>query len=162
MIQLKLTLTSKRPNRVYALNGKSYKLQPGPNVLNLEYEDYLSLAKALHITPVENTPVATEPVTTESEQVADKVAEEKPAPEMPVENEKEPEVIENSDKPEDTHTDESTPVEESTKDETVPEVDYTIWSTTKLKAEYKSITGNACKLKKEEIIAFLQERSKNA
>lgn len=158
MIQLKLTLTSKRPNRVYALNGKSYKLQPGPNVLNLEYEDYLSLAKALHITPVENTPVATEPVTTETE----KVAEEKPAPEVPTETEKEPEVIENSDKPEDTHTDESTLVEESVKDETVHEVDYTTWSTTKLKAEYKSITGNSCKLKRDEIIAFLQEHSKNA
>lgn len=153
MIQLKLNLRSRKPSRVTAANGKIYTLNPGSNVLNLEYEDYLSLAEALHITPVENTPVATE-----SEQVADKVAEEKPAPEMPAETEKEPEVIENSDKPEDTHTDESTPVEEIVKDETVPEVDYTTWSTTKLKAEYKSITGNACKLKRDEIIAFLQER----
>ena len=54
MIQLKLKLNSKKPTTVYAANGKTYQLNPGSNVLNLEYEDYLSLAKALGIKPVDN------------------------------------------------------------------------------------------------------------
>lgn len=37
--------------------------------------------------------------------------------------------------------------------------DYSTWSYTKLKAEYKSITGKSCKLKKEEVIQFLQEQN---
>ena len=54
MIQLKLKLNSNKPTTVYAANGKTYQLNPGSNVLNLEYEDYLSLAKALGIKPVDN------------------------------------------------------------------------------------------------------------
>jgi hypothetical protein len=35
-------------------------------------------------------------------------------------------------------------------------------SYTELKAKYKEVTGKSCKLKKDEIIAFLQEHSDNA
>ena len=48
-VQLKLKLNSKVPTKVYATNGKHYMLQPGSNVLSLEYNDYVSLTKALGI-----------------------------------------------------------------------------------------------------------------
>ena len=41
-------------------------------------------------------------------------------------------------------------------------VDYSAWSLKQLKSEYKKITGENCKLKKDDIISFLQERISNA
>ena len=40
--------------------------------------------------------------------------------------------------------------------------DYSAWSLKQLKSEYKKITGENCKLKKDDIISFLQERTSNA
>ena len=149
MIQLTLNLRSKRPNRVYDINGKSYRLQPGSNKLNLEYEDYLALAKALHITPIKSD-VENSNTSSESEQeTSPKVTSNAYTQAEPIEQ---PSAVEES------HTDESTPSIE----DNISKPDYSTWSTTKLKAEYKSITGNNCKLKKDEIISFLQEHSKNA
>ena len=54
MVKLQLTLKSDKPNFVHALNGKSFKLQPGANTLILEYDDYVSLATALGIKPIDN------------------------------------------------------------------------------------------------------------
>lgn len=123
MVKLKLTLNSTKPSTVYARNGKSYTLKPGSNTLNLEYEDYVSLAQALAINPVENKkPDAKE------------------------------DIINNQ-----NETQAQTP--EPQNNSTTESIDYSTWSLTKLKAEYKSITGNTCKLKKEDIILFLQEHS---
>ena len=123
MIQLKLKLNSKKPTTVYAANGKTYQLNPGSNVLNLEYEDYLSLAKALGIKPVDN---------------------------------KKQEEPENKEKKEDN------PSEEQAVDLVNAGADYSAWSLKQLKSEYKKITGENCKLKKDDIILFLQERTSNA
>ena len=123
MIQLKLKLNSKKPTTVYAANGKTYQLNPGSNVLNLEYEDYLSFAKALGIKPVDN---------------------------------KKQEEPENKEKKEDN------PSEEQAVDLVNAGADYSAWSLKQLKSEYKKITGENCKLKKDDIISFLQERTSNA
>lgn len=158
MVKLKLTLKSKRPSTVYAANGKQYRLQPGSNTLDLAYDDYLALAKSLGIKPVENKKKEeTAPVKEEHNQ--EPVKEEVKSEEAPV---KEPEpALE----PEPAPAPEEAPAEEPVADEPVKEnnkeVDYSTWSYTKLKAEYKAITGKACKLKKDEVIAFLQEHNSN-
>lgn len=179
MIQLKLKLNSKKPTTVYAVNGKTYVLKPGSNVLDLEYNDYISLAKALGIKPIENkkedapAPVkeAPKPVVENKPIVEEKpVAKDKPAPvEEPVREEASAEEV--KDEPaEENH--EEAPVEETAEEvasEEAPaeepvkeEVDYSTWTLKQLKAEYKEITGETCKLKKDEVIAFLQEHRSNA
>ena len=145
MVKLKLTLKSKHSSTVYAANGKSYRLQPGSNMLNLEYEDYLALAKSLGIKPVEN------------KKDEDKAPEKEELKQEPVKEEAkpaEPEPV--------TEPAEEPVAEEPVKEDAKEEVDYSTWSYTKLKAEYKAITGKACKLKKDEVIAFLQEHNSNA
>ena len=215
MVTLKLTLKSKKPSNVYAVKGKAYRLQPGSNTLHLEYDDYVSLAKALGIKPVakdedkkspSNDSFKPEPkkkkVNTESPAP---VKEEKTAPvdsadklDIPTgepEPVEEPEHAGNTvqdrleDAPEESDAleqannelpSEPAPVatdtveepasinEEPTSedDEIAPasdekDVDYSSWSYTKLKAEYKAITGNTCKLKKADVIQFLQEHNSN-
>ena len=184
MIQLKLKLNSKKPTTVYAVNGKTYVLKPGSNVLDLEYNDYISLAKALGIKPIENkkedapAPVkeAPKPVVENKPAVEEKpVAKDKPAQvEEPVREEVREEAPAEEvvkDKPaEENH--EEAPVEETAEEvasEEAPaeepakeEVDYSTWTLKQLKAEYKEITGETCKLKKDEVIAFLQEHRSNA
>lgn len=157
MVQLTLNLKSNRPSTVYSYNGKSYRLQPGSNTLNLEYEDYLALAKALSIKPVANDTSksikeepAEEPAKEEHEELV----------ETPVADEvvKEPEPIKEEALENSSLEEAATEEKESSDDDKEPEaIDYSTWSYTKLKAKYKSITGNSCKLKKDEVIAFLQE-----
>lgn len=162
MVQLKLTLKSNRPSVVYSTNGKSYKLQPGQNTLNLEYDDYVSLATALSIRPIEKPEdkPAEEPVNDAPKQeVLDEPAQE--------------EVDENTDNSADKYVADEEPVNESLEqpvedakqehDELLnEEVDYSTWSYTDLKAKYKEVTGKSCKLKKDELVAFLQEHSNDA
>jgi hypothetical protein len=178
MIQLKLKLNSNKPSTVYSLNGKSYRLVPGTNVLNLEYDDYISLAKALSITPVEK------PAKDHKE---DKIEDNKTSPKL----ENEPAPVEKSPMCEHTQSADysnvnnnaednevstgdcedldtidkhaqSDPIENEDLKESLNEsFDYSSWSYTKLKSEYKRVTGNACKLKKDEVIAFLQENTNN-
>lgn len=166
MVQLKLTLKSKRPSTVYSANGKSYRLLPGSNVLNLEYEDYLALAKSLSIKPVQKE----EPVKEESRE-EDLVKEEIPEElhEEPVKEESHEEPVKEEipeEQNEEIHEESiEEPHEESVKEE-IPEEshsdnEYSSWSYSELKAEYKNITGKSCKLKKEEIIKFLQENKDN-
>lgn len=172
MIQLKLKLNSKKPTTVYATNGKSYLLNPGSNVLNLEYEDYLSLAKALCIKPVDNKKNEDKAPAKEDKkpEIKDTPKEEPVKEEIPAELEK---VEEPADEPvEDTKVEEPAPKEEQaaeseTTDEPVEEakaeeVDYSTWTLKQLKAKYKEITGESCKLKKDEVISFLQEHQSNA
>ena len=183
MIQLKLKLNSKKPTTVYAANGKTYQLNPGSNVLNLEYEDYLSLAKALGIKPVDNkkqeepenkekkedNPSEKQEETENKEKKEDNPSEKQEEPENKedqAEVKKEPEnkedqaeeqeELENKEKKEDN------PSEEQEVDLVNEGVDYSAWSLKQLKSEYKKITGENCKLKKDDIISFLQERTSNA
>ena len=169
MIQLKLKLNSKKPTTVYAANGKTYQLNPGSNVLNLEYEDYLSLAKALGIKPVDNKKQeehenkekkednpAEEQEETENKEDQAEVKEEQEEPENTEEQTKEQEELENKEKKEDN------PSEKQEVDLVNGEVDYSAWSLKQLKSEYKKITGENCKLKKDDIVSFLQERTSNA
>ena len=166
MIQLKLKLNSNKPTTVYAANGKTYQLNPGSNVLNLEYEDYLSLAKALGIKPVDNKKQE-EPENkekkednpsekqeeTENKEDQDEVKKE---PENKKDQAEEQEELDNKEKKEDNTS------EEQGVDLVNECVDYSAWSLKQLKSEYKKITGENCKLKKDDIISFLQERTSNA
>ena len=163
MIQLKLNLNSDKPSTVYSLNGKSYRLVPGTNVLNLEYEDYVSLAKALSIVPVERP--------SEKKSEDNKIKQPEPTREEPKQEPlteelvEEPSVKDAVDEPveqaEESHVEEPAVEEQVEESNESDAVDYSTWSYTKLKAEYKRVTGNTCKLKKEEIITFLQENNSN-
>ena len=170
MIQLKLKLNSKKPTTVYAANGKTYQLNPGSNVLNLEYEDYLSLAKALGIKPVDNKKQE-EPENKEKKE--DNQAEVKEESENKEDKAEEQEELDNKEKKEDNPSEEQEELDNKEKKEDNPSeeqavdlvnagADYSAWSLKQLKSEYKKITGENCKLKKDDIISFLQERTSNA
>ena len=170
MIQLKLKLNSNKPTTVYAANGKTYQLNPGSNVLNLEYEDYLSLAKALGIKPVDNKKQE-EPENKEKKE--DNQAEVKEESENKEDKAEEQEELDNKEKKEDNPSEEQEELDNKEKKEDNPSeeqavdlvnavADYSAWSLKQLKSEYKKITGENCKLKKDDIISFLQERTSNA
>lgn len=187
MVQLKLTLKSNRPSVVYSTNGKSYRLQPGSNTLNLEYEDYLALAKALSIKPIlnnddkekhDNVSNETSHVdknnvdklrtdnnnVNESVNTEDNDTSKDTVSETPVNEQLDQPASEHNDMAEESHDEESEKVEshdeESVKEES--HEDYSSMSYTELKAKYKEVTGKSCKLKKDEIITFLQEHSDDA
>lgn len=177
MIQLKLKLNSKKPTTVYAVNGKSYLLNPGSNVLNLEYEDYLSLAKALGIRPVDNKKNENNSQEKEDKQEVKDAQKEEPAKEeASAEHEKVEEQKSESKEAHDKEVVESENVEahkenevseskgenEQDKESISEEIDYSTWSLKQLKAKYKEITGENCKLKKDDVISFLQEHRSNA
>ena len=166
MIQLKLKLNSNKSTTVYAANGKTYQLNPGSNVLNLEYEDYLSLAKALGIKPVdnkkqeetENKEKKEDNPSEKQEEIENKEdqAEVKKASENKEYQAEEQEELDNKEKKEDNTSEEQ-------EVNIVNEVaDYSALSLKQLKSEYKKVTGENCKLKKDDIISFLQERISNA
>ena len=193
MVKLQLTLKSDKPNFVHALNGKSFKLQPGANTLILEYDDYVSLATALGIKPIDNEikqdvecsrddhldtheqacthdealdehALETLDSSTETEQHIDVDNVDN------VENNDntdstEQNTIENTDEPsqdaelEDSIESNTAEVETEAKKELI---DYSSWPISRLKSKYKSVTGNVCKLKKDEIIEFLQNKDKDS
>lgn len=166
MIQLKLKLNSKKSTTVYATNGKSYILNPGSNVINLEYEDYLSLAKALCIKPVDNKKNEDKAPAKEDKkpEIKDTPKEEPVREEAPAEPEKVEELTKEKEASvEDAKVEEQVPKEEPVEEAKAEEVeDYSIWTLKQLKAKYKEITGESCKLKKDEVISFLQEHQSNA
>ena len=193
MVKLQLTLKSDKPNFVHALNGKSFKLQPGANTLILEYDDYVSLATALGIKPIDNEikqdvecsrddhldtheqacthdealdehALETVDSSTETEQHIDVDNVDN------VENNDntdstEQNTIENTDEPSqdaelaDSIESNTVEVETEAKKELI---DYSSWPISRLKSKYKSVTGNVCKLKKDEIIEFLQNKDKDS
>lgn len=190
MVKLQLTLKSDKPNFVHALNGKSFKLQPGANTLILEYDDYVSLATALGIKPIDNEikqdvecsrddhldtheqactndetldehALETLDSSTETEQLinTDNTANADNA------DSTEQETIENTDESsqdaelEDNIESNTAEVETEAKKELI---DYSSWPISRLKSKYKSVTGNVCKLKKDEIIEFLQNKDKDS
>jgi len=183
-VQLKLKLNSKVPTKVYATNGKHYMLQPGSNILSLEYNDYVSLTKALGIKTKdelqskaaekhEDTQKPAEPAIKQPEPKVEDVKPAEPELDEPVPAEK--------DNHEDTYNEDTcnedtcesateelhenpTPVEntpeQAAEDVQEPcDTDYATMSYNQLKSEYKKVTGKSCKLKKDEIIAFLQEHN---
>ena len=193
MVKLQLTLKSDKPNFVHALNGKSFKLQPGANTLILEYDDYVSLATALGIKPIDNEIKQDvecsrddhldthEQACTHDEALDEHTFEtldsstetEQPINTDNVDNadnadnadSTEQETIENTDEPsqgveiEDSIESNTVEVETEAKKELI---DYSSWPISRLKSKYKSVTGNVCKLKKDEIIEFLQNKDKDS
>lgn len=196
MVKLQLTLKSDKPNFVHALNGKSFKLQPGANTLILEYDDYVSLATALGIKPIDNEikqdvecshddhldtyeqacthdealdehTFETLDSSTETEQHID--VDNAESTDNTENNDNtdstEQEIIENTDEPsqdaelEDSIESNTVEVETEAKKELI---DYSSWPISRLKSKYKSVTGNVCKLKKDEIIEFLQNKDKDS
>lgn len=198
MVKLQLTLKSDKPNFIHALNGKSFKLQPGANTLILDYDDYVSLADALGIKPIENETksvqehvndecsdtldtlcttdeLASEDVSstddesTEQTDTIDDAALESSEQTGTVDDTAlesiEQETIESTETSE--IGSESTDDTESNTEEVEIEVknesvDYSSWSLNRLKSKYKSVTGKTCKLKKDEIIEFLQDKGNNS
>ena len=193
MVKLQLTLKSDKPNFVHALNGKSFKLQPGANTLILEYDDYVSLATALGIKPIDNEikqdvecsrddqldtheqactrdealdehTFETLDSSTETEQHID-VDNAENADNVDNVDSTEQEIIENTDESsqdaelEDSTESNTAEVETEAKKELI---DYSSWPISRLKSKYKSVTGNVCKLKKDEIIEFLQNKDKDS
>ena len=193
MVKLQLTLKSDKPNFVHALNGKSFKLQPGANTLILEYDDYVSLATALGIKPIDNEikqdvecsrddHLDTHEQACTHDETLDEHAFEtldsSTETEQPINADNtdnadnddktdsaEQEIIENTDESsqdaelEDSIESNTTEVETEAKKELI---DYSSWPISRLKSKYKSVTGNVCKLKKDEIIEFLQNKDKDS
>ena len=196
MVKLQLTLKSDKPNFVHALNGKSFKLQPGANTLILEYDDYVSLATALGIKPIDNEikqdvecsrddhldtheqacthdealdehALETLDSSTETEQHidVDNVDNVDNVENNDNTDSTEQNTIENTDEPsqdaelEDSIESNTAEVETEAKKELI---DYSSWPISRLKSKYKSVTGNVCKLKKDEIIEFLQNKDKDS
>ena len=196
MVKLQLTLKSDKPNFVHALNGKSFKLQPGANTLILEYDDYVSLATALGIKPIDNEikqdvecsrddhldtheqacthdealdehALETLDSSTETEQHIDVDNVENNDNTDSTDNidSTEQNTIENTDEPsqdaelEDSIESNTSEVETEAKKELI---DYSSWPISRLKSKYKSVTGNVCKLKKDEIIEFLQNKDNDS
>ena len=196
MVKLQLTLKSDKPNFVHALNGKSFKLQPGANTLILEYDDYVSLATALGIKPIDNeikqdVECSRDDHLDTHEQVCthDEALDEPALETLDSSTETEQHIntdntdnvdnVENSDNTDSTeqntieNTDESSQdaeLEDSIESNTVEVeteakkelIDYSSWPISRLKSKYKSVTGNVCKLKKDEIIEFLQNKDKDS
>lgn len=184
MVKLQLTLKSDKPNFVHALNGKSFKLQPGANTLILEYDDYVSLATALGIKPIDNEikqdvecshddHLDTHEQACTHDEALDEHALEtldlSTETEQPINTDNtdstEQDTIENTDESsqdaelEDSIESNTAEVETEAKKELI---DYSSWPISRLKSKYKSVTGNVCKLKKDEIIEFLQNKDKDS
>lgn len=125
MAKKQVKLRVMRSTTVHAVNGKAYRLNAGENTLELEYADYVALAKALGF---------------------------KPLPEDKKEDAPVKKVVESAKELE--------PVKESQTEEmpTPAKENYSLWNIVRLKQEYKRRTGKVCRLKKDEIVKFLQEQ----
>lgn len=197
MVKLQLTLKSDKPNFVHALNGKSFKLQPGANTLILEYDDYVSLATALGIKPIDNEikqdvecsrddHLDTHEQACTHDAACDEALDEHALETLDSSTETEQHIdvdnvdnVENNDNTDSTEQDtientdepsQDAELEDSIESNTVEVeteakkelIDYSSWPISRLKSKYKSVTGNVCKLKKDEIIEFLQNKDKDS
>ena len=184
MAKFKFSLRAARPVTVRATDGNLYKLKSGKNEFELEYSAYVSLVTALGIKPKPECsqvhPESVEKPNSKTEVEPVKELENPAKEDKSKDNsssEKEPESTEDVKEQEPTateqeptaHEHESTTSEkehesteelesETKSDESLEKFDYSNMSYTKLKTEYKRITGKPCKLKKEELIKFLQEQ----
>ena len=194
MVKLQLTLKSDKPNFVHALNGKSFKLQPGANTLILEYDDYVSLATALGIKPIDNEikqdvecsrddHLDTHEQACQHDAACDEALDEHVFETLDSSTETEQHIdvdnVENNDNTDSTAQEIIENKDESSQDAELEDsiesntaeveteakkelIDYSSWPISRLKSKYKSVTGNACKLKKDEIIEFLQNKDKDS
>lgn len=194
MVKLQLTLKSDKPNFVHALNGKSFKLQPGANTLILEYDDYVSLATALGIKPIDNEikqdvecsrddHLDTHEQVCTHDDACDEALDERALETVDSSTETEQHIdvdnVENNDNADSTAQEIIENKDESSQDAELEDsiesntaeveteakkelIDYSSWPISRLKSKYKSVTGNACKLKKDEIIEFLQNKDKDS
>ena len=194
MVKLQLTLKSDKPNFVHALNGKSFKLQPGANTLILEYDDYVSLATALGIKPIDNEikqdvecsrddHLDTHEQACQHDAACDEALDEHVFETLDSSTETEQHIdvdnVENNDNTDSTEQDTIENTDESSQDAELEDsiesntaeveteakkelIDYSSWPISRLKSKYKSVTGNVCKLKKDEIIEFLQNKDKDS
>ena len=187
-MKLKLTLKSRRPSTVYSLNGKSYRLKPGVNVLDLSEEDYTALTKTLGIKPTDNSvnkdnthrseklhsgnSGSVDISNKEVERVESVTSEETASKESDLnsteecsDDTKEPAkeiTVDHAEEQAEEHTEEKADGSDSCNDSTAEvenKVDFNSMTYNELKAEYKKITGKNCKLKKPDLIKFLQEHS---
>ena len=170
MAKINFKLKAMRSVTVRALNGKLYNLKSGVNSFELEYNDYAALLKALGMKPKPEKKDAKQAKVSESKELKDNesiVAEEpvsdtstaRPDETSSDEHTDESEVStdEQEDRQEDASDESEVSEDEQEAKEDSKEVDYDSMSYTKLKAEYKRITCKQCKLKKDELIKFLQE-----
>ena len=194
MVKLQLTLKSDKPNFVHALNGKSFKLQPGANTLILEYDDYVSLATALGIKPIDNEikqdvecsrddQLDTHEQACTHDEVSDEALDEHTFETLDSSTETEQHIdvdnVDNADNADSTEQETIESTDESSQDAELEDsiesntaeveteakkelIDYSSWPISRLKSKYKSVTGNVCKLKKDEIIEFLQNKDNDS
>lgn len=174
MAKINFKLKAMRSITVRALNGKLYNLKSGVNSFELEYNDYAALLKALGMQPKPEKKDVKQTKVSDSQELKD----EDSVNDTSITQSDETSLDEHSDSSEvsedeqevkeDESLNESTDeLETSQESETLcneldvkedgKEADYASMSYTKLKAEYKRITGKQCKLKKDELIKFLQE-----
>lgn len=176
MAKINFKLNAIRSVTVRALNGKLYNLKSGVNSFELEYNDYAALLKALGMQPKPEKKDVKQAKVSDSKELKDNesiVAEEfvsdtRKTPSDETSSDEHTDESEVSPDEQEVQEDESldesdNELETSHESETlcneqeVKEADYASVSYTKLKAEYKRITGKQCKLKKDELIKFLQE-----
>lgn len=167
MAKINFKLKAMRSVTVRALNGKLYNLKSGVNSFELEYNDYAALLKALGMKPKPEKKDAKQAKASDSKELKDEElvndtstaqSDETSVDEHTDEQEvKEDESLDESDDElEDEQDSEVLDNEQEVKEDS-KKSDYASMSYTKLKAEYKRITGKQCKLKKDELIKFLQE-----
>ena len=174
MAKINFKLKAIRYITVRALNGKLYNLKSGVNSFELEYNDYAALLKALGMQPkpekkdVKQTKVSDSQELKDEDSVNDTSITQSDETSLDEHNDSSEVSEDEQEVKEDESLNESTDeLETSQESETLcneldvkedgKEADYASMSYTKLKAEYKRITGKQCKLKKDELIKFLQE-----
>jgi len=177
MSKIKFNLKSVCSITIKDANGKAYRLKQGTNTLELDTDDYLALTKSLGLKPTllrnkQHTPKQVAKPAAKTNDMQDQ----QPKQELQVDNapslesDKVEEIVESVSESTAEPTDEAKeqeptesvdevkePIEDTTDTEDAAHTDYSTWTYNELKAEYKNITGNNCRLKKGEIIAFLQE-----
>ena len=174
MAKINFKLKAMRSITVRALNGKLYNLKSGVNSFELEYNDYAALLKALGMQPkpekkdVKQTKVSDYQELKDEDSVNDTSITQSDETSLDEHNDsseisedeqevKEDESLNESADELETSQESETLCNELDVKEDGKEADYASMSYTKLKAEYKRITGKQCKLKKDELIKFLQE-----
>ena len=173
MAKINFKLNAMRSITVRALNGKLYNLKSGVNSFELEYNDYAALLKALGMQPkpekkdVKQTKVSDSQELKDEDSVNDTSITQSDETSLDEHNDSSEVSEDEQEVKEDESLNESTDeLETSQESETLcneldvkedsKEADYASMSYTKLKAEYKRITGKQCKLKKDELVKFLQ------
>ena len=163
MAKINFKLNAIRSVTVRALNGKLYNLKSGVNSFELEYNDYAALLKALGMQPkhekkdVKQTKVSDSKELKDEETVNDTSITQSDETSLDEQEVKEDESLDESVNELEASQESETLCNELDVKEDGKEADYASMSYTKLKAEYKRITGKQCKLKKDELIKFLQE-----